>query len=113
MLGTILLTYDNIYLNTDDNSLPSRPEYDKELLTALCKGNTVSEDGYYLLPKSIQKQIVRSTIYNIPITIRELAKADILIVSRSYQNIVRGKVFRLDDFKLIVKDKKIEIWGRK
>ncbi len=112
MVGTILLTHNNYYVDQAGN-LPVRPKHDKKLLTELCIGKTVSNAGYELLPPSIQKLCMVSDRPIVPITIQELGQCDILIVSRSPQELVEGKVFRLDNFNCIVKDRKIEIWSKK
>ena len=113
MVGTILLTQDNKYTNKDGN-IPSRPFFDKELLGVLCKSGSVSNKGYALLPPSLKKVTLPSTNFDIPITIRELAEADILIVVRSVELVgAMGKEFRLDKHKLIIKQRAIEIWGLK
>lgn len=111
-VATILLSSDNFYVN-EDGFLPLRPSHDKALLTGLCEGEKVSELGYIMLPPSIQEvaHLTRSVDY-VPITIKEIAEADLLIVSRSNDLIVRGKVFRLDKFKCILKDRRIELWKR-
>ena len=117
VVGTILLTKTNKYVDMIGN-LPVRPEFDKALLTGLIAGTSlVSEVGYALLPPSIQKtcspekQVGSGKPYT-PVTIRELAVADLLIVSRSPEDFDDGRVFRLDNFKCLVKDERIEIWMR-
>lgn len=112
MVGTILLTHDNLYVDLHGN-LPERPKHDKLLLSEICKGQVVSDEAYSMLPLSIQKLCTVGTIPTVPITIRELADCQILIVSRSPKSLLAGKTFRLDNFNLIVKDRKIEIWSKK
>jgi len=113
-VGTILLTKSNKYCN-DDGILPKRPKHDKALLTELLKmEGIVSSDGYYMLPPSIQEHVVvtgdnANTDYA-PVTIKELAKSELLIVSRSPEDFDGGKEFRLDNFKCLVKDRKVELW---
>ena len=112
LVGTILLTKDNIYLR-EDGKLPLRPEHDKELLKDICHNGRVSTRGYSMLPPSIQEVVeTDDNILSVPITIKELAVADLLIVSRSLE-LCRGKVFRLDNFKCILRDRKIELWRKK
>lgn len=111
MIGTILLTCDNQYI-TNDGKLPDRPDYDKDMLRAMSNGNTVSPAGSKMLPPSIRGLVSMSEVYNFPVTIRELAKADILLVNRSTSTFDGGKVFRLDNFRCIVKEKQIELWIR-
>ena len=109
-VGTILLTKSNKYVDASGN-LPKRPKFDKELLTSLvAKEGKVTEEGYNMLPLSIQKQTIVNNHDWMPITIKELAKADLLIVSRSTEDFEGGKVFRLDNFRCLVKDRKVEIW---
>jgi hypothetical protein len=114
MIGTILLTKDNKYVKADGN-LPSRPSFDKELLTALCTGALVSKEGYEMLPPSIRKVIQNVCLhYDTPITIKELGKAEVLIVVRSLELVdSTAKEFRLNKHSLIVKQKDIEIWRLK
>jgi len=113
-VGTILLTKNNIYCNANGD-LPKRPRHDKDLLTGVLSAEgIVSSLGYDMLPPSIQKHVVvtgddANTEYA-PVTIRELDKSDLLIVSRSSEELTVGKVFRLTSFKCLVKTSKIEIW---
>ena len=111
IVGTILLTKSNKYVDNEGN-LPKRPKFDKELLTSIVKGGIVSEEAYIMLPYSMQKLCTVGD-YSVPITIRELSKADLLIVSRSAEDFEGGKEFRLDNFKCVVKDRKVEIWTSK
>lgn len=110
--GTILLTKDNFYVDINGN-LPKRPKHDKLLLSEICRNQVVSDEAYNMLPLSIQKLCTVGTQPTVPITINELANCQILIVSRSTDEVSSGKTFRLDNFNLIVKDRKIEIWSRK
>jgi len=109
IVGTILLTKDNVYVK-DDGSLPIRPAWDKELLKGLIDGGRVSDKAYAMLPPSMRKLVeVDTKLPNIPITIKELANADLLIVSRSLE-LCRGKKFRFENFRLLLKDRKVELW---
>lgn len=113
-IGTILLTPNNEYVDFEGN-LPLRPAQDKPLLAGLCKDRVVSINGYNLLPNSIKKTVNLITSvwypYDIAITIQELAKVDLLIVSRSPQNLANGgKVFRLDKFTKIYTSEELELW---
>lgn len=110
VVGTILLTKGNVYVDANGN-LPKRPSFDKALLGSLLQSNSVSEEGYMLLPDSLKKLCYVGKEYNMPVTIKELDKADLLIVSRSVDT-VSGKVFRFDNFKCILKDRKVELWIR-
>ena len=117
MIATILLTKDNQYLI--EGRLPKRPDFDKDLLTGLAKGLTVSKKGYAMLPNSIKREVfnpnrnVAQPQY--PVTIPEIdGLSDILLVVRSLE--IGGsdsKVFRLDNFELMLKQRDIELWIRK
>lgn len=110
-IGTILLTPNNEYVDFEGN-LPLRPAQDKQLLSGLCKDRWVSEAGYALLPPSIKKDVLINKFWtDIAITIPELSKVDLLIVSRSPENFpILGKVFRLDKFNKIYTSKELELW---
>lgn len=107
-VGTILLTPGNKYCDNSGN-LPSRPKHDKTLLTEICSGRRVSQKGYALLPQSIQ-QLCMVGNAEVPITIEEIAQSELLIVSRSTVELAAGPEFRFDNFKLLVKDRKVELW---
>ena len=109
MIGTILLSKDNKYIDKD-GKLPKRPIYDKDMLRAVVKGGIVSSNGYSMLPPSIKSTCTQADNYTMPITISELAKCDMLLVNRSDTNLEGGKIFRLDNFKCIVQEKQIELW---
>jgi len=115
-VGTILLTKTNKYVDTEGN-LPKRPRHDKELLAGILEtSKRVSSIGYDMLPPSIQRHVVvtgddANTDYA-PVAIKELAKTELLIVSRSQEDFENGEVFRLDNFRCLVKDRKVEIWIR-
>ena len=113
IVGTILLTHKNQYVK-DDGSLPSRPDFDKALLSRLATNKLVSLAGYSLLPPSIKKVVKcsNSLKFSMPITIKELALSDLLIISRSPEVFEGGKVFRLTNFTCLAKDTQIEIWIR-
>jgi len=115
-VGTILLTRSNKYVD-DRGNLPKRPKHDKTLLEGVLETEgTVSSVGYDMLPPSIQRHVVvigddTNTDYA-PVTIKELDKAEMLIVSRSPEDFDIGKEFRLDNFRCLVKDRKVEVWIR-
>lgn len=113
-VGTILLTKSNKYVDTEGN-LPKRPKFDKELLSSLLAiAGEVSDEGYDMLPPSMQRKVVvGERELTFPITIRELAAANLLIVVRSPEDFENGKEFRLNEFKCLVKDRRIELWIRK
>jgi len=112
--GLILLSQDNCYLDAFGN-LPRRPRWDKKLLTELVKVNTITKNGYDLLPDSIKK-VARITHGEpqLALTIQELnALPDILMVVRSRYCNPDGKVFRMDNYEAIFKEERFEIWKRK
>lgn len=111
-VGTILLNPQDMYVNTKGN-LPARPSFDKAFLAGLCDGESVSLDGYRLLPPSMRKIVTCSPMFNMAVTIPELAEVDLLIVSRSSEIFEGGKVFRFNDFIQILKTEEIEIWKKK
>lgn len=113
MLGLILLAQDNTYINYN-GTLPKRPDWDKPLLSAFLKGQTVSYSAWKILPPSIQKIVKCSDIADskAPVNIRELAKTDVLLVVRSTAK-GNGKRFRLDKFECLTKNKECELWLRK
>ena len=119
IVGTILLTPSNKYVDEKGN-LPVRPEGDKDLLLGLVTCTVVSEVGYTMLPSSIRNACNFMPDYEhlvghipiTPITIGELAEAELLIVSRSAEDFDLGKTFRLDKFECIAKDTKIELWRK-
>ena len=114
MVSTILLDPNDKYADYENN-LPKRPEYDKELLKAMCDCQVVSKKGYEMLPPSIQ-DIVLPTSMKLPdigITIPEIGSlSDVLIVVRSDEELSDGKTFRLNKFKRIGSGNP-EIWIRK
>ena len=116
IVSTILLTKDNFYIN-DKGELPKRGSHDKNLLTELVRGQTISIKAAEMLPPSIKglAQVISDKVEpTIGITIEEIsALSDILIVSHSNELIIRGKQFRLDGFELLVKSKYIDIYKRK
>lgn len=110
VVSTILLTKSNKYIDANGN-LPKRPTHDKTLLAELVSSQlSVSEEGYNTLPPSIQKLCIVDTNYKMLITIPEIANSELLIVSRSTEDFEDGKEFRLDNFKCLVKDRKVELW---
>jgi len=115
MIGTIILTLDNFYVDEHGN-IPSRRgvEFDKELLRTFIRGEVISERAAAILPPSLVKEANHiAQVGTVAITIPEIADCDILIITRSREQIIRGKQFRLDDFELVVKQRDIEIWRRR
>ena len=113
MISTILLTQENVYVK-EDGTLPSRPSHDKSILSNMLKGHTVTKKGFAMLPNSMKKDVFcdeRSPSF--PVTVPEIeALSDIILVVRSIE-LCRGKVFRLDSFELLLKNRDIELWIRK
>lgn len=114
MISTILLADDDTYVK--DGKLPKgRPDWDKELLTALCDEAVVTHKAYDMLPKSIKSKVyaVEGLNPTVGVTIPEIAKSKLLIVVRAGIKSNGGKKFRFDNFKKIVKSGQLEIWRRK
>ena len=110
MIGSLLLTTSDEYL-TAKGRLPDRPALDKLLLTELCRNKIVSKRGYEMLPPSIRRVCKVGKKYDMPITIKEIAKCELLIISRSPMSTTGlGLQFKLHKFKLIIKDTKCELW---
>jgi len=113
MIATLNLTRDNVYC-MENGDLPSRQMYDKDLLTGLAKGLTVSKKAYDMLPNSIKKEVFQDGREpTFPCTIPEISYlADIIIVVWSNE-IGRGKTFRFDNFEPLLKQRDISIYIRK
>lgn len=112
-IALLLLSSDDCYVS-QNGELPVRPSFDKKLLTETLRGQNISPLGFQTLPPSIQKIVkIGSSIdgRNFPVTIPEIALADLLIISRS-QEPLNGKKFRLDNFQLLAKSFEIEIWKK-
>lgn len=115
IVSSILLTKDDKYIDSR-GKLPERPYFDKDLLTFLCMGKSVSKLGYNTLPHSIKVLTnVTEGEPEIGITIPEInGLTDLLIVVRSPESCNGGKEFDLHrSFKNIMKDESIELWIRK
>jgi len=113
IVALLLLSQDDCYVKTgiERDILPSRPDFDKSLLASVLNGQNVTSEGMKMLPPSIKK-LVRVGSHPFPVTIREIANADMLIVSRSEYPLA-GKKFRLDNFTMVAKQPQLEIWMRK
>ena len=105
-IGTLNLTTDGVYV-TYEGKLPERQPYDKTLLRGLVSIATISEEGKALLPPSMPPKAIGK--HDMAITIKEIANCDLLIISRSQEE-CKGHVFRLDNFKRLVKMFFLEIW---
>jgi len=113
-VALILLTPNNVYVS-DDGKLPKRPAFDKALLASVVSGEKVSPLGFDTLPPSMQEVIAQGPSQGgntFPITIPEIDTAKLLIISRSNEE-MEGKVFRMDNFKRLVKQDQLELWIRK
>lgn len=108
-IGTILLTKNDQYL-TDSGHLPQRPSGDKAFLRTVCLNGKVSRQGYELLPPSVRKVVTVDEDYTVPVTIRELAESDILLVNRSPKCFEAGCKFRLGNFRRLGIANNIEVW---
>ena len=116
ILGMLLLDQDDVYVR-DDNTLPFRPDFDKELLIGLCKNMipAVSNNTSANLPKSVKDVLSKDDskypdIALSPDKIDQLA--DILIITRSQEVNIGGKRFRFEKFILILELNELEIWRR-
>ena len=115
MISTIILTKDNMYLDSEGN-LPSRScvSFDKDLLRGMVKGLNVSKKGFDTLPNSIKSEVFcDGREPTAAITIPEIsALSDILLVVKSCEVFTSGKVFRLDGFERIYKSKDVNLYKR-
>ncbi len=117
-VGIILLSQDNYYLDRRGN-LPLRPEFDKELLVALCKLQTFTcgSNTFKSLPESILKNAhyTKGSDYDVNLGVVTLVDnpPHLLIVSRSDQYIHGGKHFSLKDYKRYFDSPKLELWIKK
>jgi len=112
IVSTILLSPENVYVDKDGN-LPYRPNFDKDLLREVVRGQRVSFKAKEMLPESIASLAYSSHFPNVGITIPEIDElTDLLIVIRSADHI-EGKKFRFDNFYPILKLKDIELWRRR
>lgn len=116
IVATILLDQNGCYVDAESNLPGGRPDWDKALLTALCRDQIISKEAVGMLPASICRVAKwdDSVEPECPITIKEInGLTDLLIVTRSNIAVINGKVFRLDNFELIVAQGQLEIWRRK
>ncbi len=115
-VGIILLSPDGFYLDAD-GFLPQRPEFDKELLTGLCKGQefVCSESTFVTLPDSILKNgyYTDSKLYDINLGIKTLytMPPHLLIVVRSDKRLNDGKYFDIGHrYKRVFASDNLELW---
>jgi len=115
IVSTILLSADDMYIDSEGNLPPMRPEFDKDLLRELVRGQALSQNGATMLPMSIVSVAKHITVSEptIGITVPEIdGLTDLLIVVRTGMPLGHGKRFRFTNFKKIVKEGKLEIWRR-
>ena len=117
-VGIILLSQDNMYVD-NHGRLPKRPDFDKELLVALVKGQkfTCSENTFNDLPDSIMKNAYytagRDYDVNLGIKTFKWDKPHLLLVTRSPQYLNSGKHFSLEGYNRYFDSPTLEIWIRK
>ena len=119
-VGILLLSQDNFYTDKDGR-LPKRPEFDKELLVALCKGQdfVCSSNTFDTLPDSILEnsylKTERTETYDINLGVKTLftLPPHLLIVVRSQQYIHHGKHFSLANYNLHFKSDDLELFIHK
>ena len=113
-VGIILLSPDGFYLDAD-GFLPKRPDFDKELLVELCRGQDYicSENTMSTLPKSITENATRCAKedYDINLGIKTLhiMPPHLLIIVRSDKRLNDGKYFDLSDYRPLFKSKNLEL----
>ena len=113
-VGIMLLSQDNMYVDKN-GKLPKRPKFDKELLTALVKGQmfTCSENTFEDLPDSILKNAfyTRGRDYDINLGVATFRNAPhLLIVTRSEEYLQGGKHFSLKGYKRYFEGNGLELW---
>ena len=118
-VGIILLSRNNYYVDTFGN-LPCRPNFDKELLLALCKGQraVVGPNTRKALPNSISniiKEVPWEDDYDINLGIVPLQvnPPHLLIVVRSDAFLLGGKRFDLLDYEGYFISQDLELWIKK
>jgi len=117
-VGLLLLSQDNYYID-NYGRLPARPNFDKELLVALCRGQrfTCGSNTMEALPDSILKNSYFTAEDEYDINLGMITLIDnpphLLIVTRSQQYIHIGKHFSLSDYSLKFKSNNLEIYIHK
>ena len=112
-VSTIALDANDRYIS-NSGTMPARLGWDKAMLREMVKHSVVSNEGFNLLPPSIQDVARISNGDNVlPITIQEIdGLSDLILVMRSYVTLANGPKFRFDRFKFIGKTGNLEIWSR-
>jgi hypothetical protein len=120
-LSVVLLSSDGFYVGPNDE-LPVRPEFDKDLLTALARGSQIlcSKATLLQLPKSfkrISKTITTnpSDSWNLNFGIATFtALSDVFLIIHSQEPLRDGKKFKIDWLKANYTNKytspEISIW---
>jgi len=111
-IGTILLDRNDNYVY-ENGKLPDRVDDDKEWLKYFLDKEVISFHAASLLPPSMLQNRLVGMRNTVPVTIKELAEADILIVIRNDVYNRAGKKFRLNAFKKLFNTREVEIWIRK
>ena len=114
-IATLLVDTNDVY--SYDGILPMRSTWDKELLKAFIKCNTISVNAVSILPPSLAKVAkVTGKEPTMALKVKEIdALADIIIVTRvpKRSGYKGGERFRFDKFEPVVKTDTLEIWRRK
>lgn len=127
MIGMVLLSIDGYYVGST-GGLPERPDFDKDLLLALCKGMNVlcSPNTEKDLPASVHKvaNTVNSATYlkdiNLGIVTFKTNPPDVMLVVRGINSLKDGKKFDMqwlkDNYKCVSKNEQmwsaVSVWLR-
>jgi hypothetical protein len=127
MIGMVLLSINNYYIG-HTGGLPERPDFDKDLLLALCKGMNVlcSPNTEKHLPKSVFEaaNTVNSVAHlkdiNLGIATFKTNPPDIMLVVRGISSLKGGKKFDMqwlkDNYKCVSKNEQmwaaVSVWLR-
>lgn len=128
MIGMVLLSIDDYYVSST-GGLPARPDFDKDLLLALCKGMNVlcSPNTKKDLPNSVIKvaNTVNSPTWqadvNLGISTFRSNPPDVMLVVRGTNALNGGKKFDTqwlnDNYKCVSRNKQmwsaVSVWLRK
>lgn len=105
-IGSLLLDQEDRYVI--DDTLPNRPDNDKNWLRLLVRNLNVKEADLAYLPRSIRPMVDMQGILGV--RIRDIAEANILLVHRTHDTREGGKKFRLDNYEKL---EKVEVWVKK
>ena len=118
-LGILLLSSNGFYVDEEGN-LPQRTPWDKQFLLDLCRNRKViaSNNTIGQLPKSLLnvcKSVDNSARpfgydINLGIETYNMYDTDILLITRSAEPLHKGKIFKLDNYDLILRQGDLEIW---